>query len=128
MGQKVNPTGFRTGVMIGWKSRWFASKQEFADLLYEDQRLREYIKKKKDAQGRTKYPAIAKIEIERTRDEVKVMLFTARISHRLMRRGRGACKATAPNSLPAGCRASRPVGPEKLSRRRSRTGSRPCRS
>jgi small subunit ribosomal protein S3 len=64
--------------MVGWKSRWFASKQEFADLLVEDEKIRKYIKKKKDAQGRIKYPAIAKIEIERTRDEVKVVLFTAR--------------------------------------------------
>ena len=38
MGQKVNPIGFRTGIMVGWKSRWYASKQEFADLLVEDQR------------------------------------------------------------------------------------------
>ena len=40
MGQKVNPVGFRTGIMIGWKSRWYASKQEFADLLVEDQKIR----------------------------------------------------------------------------------------
>lgn len=78
MGQKVHPTGFRTGVMTGWKSRWYASKQEFADLLIEDKKLRDYIKKKKDAQGRAKYPAIDRIEIERTRDEVKVILFSGR--------------------------------------------------
>jgi small subunit ribosomal protein S3 len=78
MGQKVNPVGFRTGVMTGWKSRWYASKQEFSDLLVEDQKIRDYIKKKKDKGGRPAYPAIAKIEIERTRDEVKVFLFTAR--------------------------------------------------
>ena len=78
MGQKVHPTGFRTGVMTGWKSRWFASKQEFSDLLVEDQKIRRFIKRKKDAQGRIKYPAINKIEIERTRDEVKVVLYTAR--------------------------------------------------
>ena len=41
MGQKVNPIGFRTGIMIGWKSRWYASKQEFADLLIEDHKLRD---------------------------------------------------------------------------------------
>ncbi len=40
MGQKVNPIGFRTGVMVGWKSRWYASKQEFADLLIEDRKIR----------------------------------------------------------------------------------------
>jgi len=72
MGQKVNPVGFRTGIMIGWKSRWFASKQEFAELLVEDQKLRKYIKEK------YKFAGIPKIEIERTRDEVKVILFTAR--------------------------------------------------
>ena len=44
MGQKVNPIGFRTGIMIGWKSRWYASKQEFADLLVEDQKIRKFIK------------------------------------------------------------------------------------
>jgi len=72
MGQKVNPTGFRTGIMVGWKSRWYASKQEFAALLIEDQKLRHFIK------GKYKFAGIPKIEIERTRDEVKVILFTAR--------------------------------------------------
>ena len=43
MGQKVNPVGFRTGIMLGWKSRWYASKKEFADLLMEDQKIRKFI-------------------------------------------------------------------------------------
>ena len=72
MGQKVNPVGFRTGVMVGWKSRWFASKQEFSNLLIEDQKIRKFIKSKYG------YAGIPKIEIERTRDAVKVILFTAR--------------------------------------------------
>lgn len=72
MGQKVNPTGFRTGIMVGWKSRWYASKQEFSDLLVEDHKLRSFIKQK------YRQAAIPKVEIERTRDEVKVVLFTAR--------------------------------------------------
>ncbi|MDZ4821326.1 MAG: 30S ribosomal protein S3 [Planctomycetota bacterium] len=72
MGQKVNPTGFRVGVMEGWKSRWYASKQEFKDLLVEDRKLRKFIKDK------FKFAGIPKIEIERTRDEVKVILFAAR--------------------------------------------------
>ena len=46
MGQKVNPIGFRTGVMIGWKSRWYASKKEFADLLVEDFKIRKFVKDK----------------------------------------------------------------------------------
>ena len=52
MGQKVNPTGFRIGIMTGWKSRWFASKQEFADLLVEDQKIRDFVKKRKDRGGK----------------------------------------------------------------------------
>lgn len=72
MGQKVNPIGFRTGIMIGWKSRWYASKKEFSDLLMEDRKLRKFIKEK------YRFAGIPKIEIERTRDEVKVVLFTAR--------------------------------------------------
>ncbi len=72
MGQKVNPTGFRTGIMVGWKSRWYASKQEFANLLVEDRKIRKFVK------GKYKFAGIPKIEIERTRDEVKVVLYTAR--------------------------------------------------
>ena len=87
MGQKVNPIGFRTGIMVGWKSRWYASKQEFADLLVEDQRIRSFIKQRKDPSGKPMYPMIAKIEIERTRDEVKVVLFSARPGVLIGRKG-----------------------------------------
>src|SRR4030081_447874 len=72
MGQKVNPTGFRTGIMIGWKSRWYASKQEFSNLLMEDLKIRDFVKDK------YRFAGIPKIEIERTRDEVKVIMHTAR--------------------------------------------------
>ena len=72
MGQKVNPTGFRTGIMLGWKSRWYASKKEFSELLIEDHKIRKFVKEK------YKFAGIPKIEIERTRDEVKVILFAAR--------------------------------------------------
>jgi len=72
MGQKVNPIGFRVGVMEGWKSRWYANKQEFKDLLQEDLKIRKYVKNK------FKFAGIPKIEIERTRDEVKVIVFAAR--------------------------------------------------
>jgi small subunit ribosomal protein S3 len=72
MGQKVHPTGFRTGITEPWKSRWYASKKEFRSLLLEDFRVREFLKKKYRA------AAIPKVEIERTRDEVKVILHTAR--------------------------------------------------
>ena len=72
MGQKVNPTGFRTGIMVGWKSRWYASKQEFSSLLMEDVKIRKFIKDK------FRFAGIPKVEIERTRDEVKVVLHAAR--------------------------------------------------
>ncbi|HEX4147595.1 MAG TPA: 30S ribosomal protein S3, partial [Pirellulales bacterium] len=72
MGQKVHPVGFRTGIMIGWKSRWYASKKEFGELLLEDFKLRKFIKEK------YRFAGIPKIEIERTRDEVKVILYSAR--------------------------------------------------
>jgi small subunit ribosomal protein S3 len=72
MGQKVNPVGFRTGIMTGWKSRWYASKQEYSELLLEDHKLRKFVKQK------YRFAGIPKIEIERTRDEVKVVLHTAR--------------------------------------------------
>jgi small subunit ribosomal protein S3 len=72
MGQKVNPIGFRTGIMIGWKSRWYATKQEYANLLMEDYKLRAFIKSK------FRFAGIPKVEIERTRDEVKLILHTAR--------------------------------------------------
>ncbi|MGA2032266.1 MAG: 30S ribosomal protein S3 [Thermoguttaceae bacterium] len=87
MGQKVNPVGFRTGIMTGWKSRWYASKQEFADLLVEDYKIRDFVKNRKDKFGKALYPAIAKIEIERTRDEVKVVLFSARPGVLIGRKG-----------------------------------------
>jgi small subunit ribosomal protein S3 len=87
MGQKVNPTGYRTGVMTDWKSRWYASKQEFADLLVEDQQIRNFIKRRKDRFGKPMYPAIARIEIERTRDEVKVILHSARPGVLIGRKG-----------------------------------------
>ncbi|MEM1304665.1 MAG: 30S ribosomal protein S3, partial [Planctomycetota bacterium] len=60
MGQKVNPIGFRTGVMLDWKSRWYASKKEFCSLLLEDKKLRDYVAKKYKSAG------IPRVEIERT--------------------------------------------------------------
>lgn len=77
MGQKVNPIGYRTGVMMGWKSRWFASKQEFANLLVEDLRIRNFIKNHPQ-KSQYRNAGIDRIEIERTRDEVKVILHVAR--------------------------------------------------
>jgi small subunit ribosomal protein S3 len=72
MGQKVRPTGFRVGIMEDWRSRWYANKHEFSDLLVEDFKIRKFIK------GKYGFAGIPKIEIERTRDAVVVLLHTAR--------------------------------------------------
>ena len=59
MGQKVNPNGFRLGVNKDWKSKWYSSKNDFADTLLRDIRIREYLSK------RLKDAAVANIVIER---------------------------------------------------------------
>ncbi len=76
MGQKVNPTGFRIGITEDWRSRWFAPKAAFAEFLIEDQKIRGYIDERLNRQP--PYAAVSKVEIERTRNDVKVYLHTAR--------------------------------------------------
>jgi len=76
MGQKVSPIGFRTGVTIGWKSRWFAPKSNYGEFLVEDERIRRFVDDRLNR--RPPYAAISAVEIERTREEVKVLLRTAR--------------------------------------------------
>ena len=76
MGQKVNPIGFRTGITEGWRSRWYAPKAAYGDFLVEDARIRKFIDERLNR--RPPYAAVAKVEIERTRNEVKVFIHTAR--------------------------------------------------
>ena len=72
MGQKVNPHGLRVGVIKDWDSRWYASNQKVGDLLVEDKKIRDYLKK-------TLYGAgIPKIEIERDNAKVRIYLHCAR--------------------------------------------------
>ena len=71
MGQKVNPHGLRVGVINDWDSRWYA-ESDFADNLVEDYNIRTYLKKKLFSAG------IAKIEIERASDKLKVIIHTAK--------------------------------------------------
>ena len=75
MGQKVRPTGFRTGIFIDWQSHWYANKQDFAELLVEDQKIRKYLK----TRYREKGAGIAKIRIQRTREKVTVFIHSARV-------------------------------------------------
>ncbi len=76
MGQKVSPIGFRTGITRGWKSRWFAPKSNFGEFLVEDYKIRQFVDQRLNRQP--PHAAISSIEIERTREEVKVILHTAR--------------------------------------------------
>ena len=76
MGQKVQPIGFRTGITLPWMSTWFAHKANYGEMLVEDYHIREYIDKKFNRQP--PYSAVAKVTIERTRNDVKVTLHTAR--------------------------------------------------
>ncbi len=71
MGQKVHPKGLRLGIIKDWDARWYAEK-DYSDLLLEDIKLREYIKKKLFAAG------ISRVEIERAASRVKISIHTAK--------------------------------------------------
>jgi small subunit ribosomal protein S3 len=85
--------------MEDWRSRWYAGKQEFADLLVEDSKIRKFVSTYNSKAGGTRVEfskaGIAKIEIERTRDEVKVLLFTARPGVIIGRKGETVERLTA---------------------------------
>ncbi len=89
MGQKVRPTGFRVGVMETWRSRWYASKKEFGDLLLEDHKIRKFLATKYE------FAEIARVEIERTRDQVVVHMHTARPGVIIGRKGQEVDKLKA---------------------------------
>lgn len=72
MGQKVNPNGFRVGVIKDWNTRWYASKKDFADYLVEDKKIRDHLKTVHFAAG------VAKIDIERAASKITVSIHTAR--------------------------------------------------
>lgn len=76
MGQKVNPNGFRVGVIKDWDSRWFASKKDFANNLIEDEKIRNFIKERLTKAG----AGVSRIEIERAASNTKVTvnIFTAK--------------------------------------------------
>ena len=76
MGQKCHPVGFRVGITEGWQSRWYAPKAAFGTFLVEDEKIRKFIDDKLNRQP--PFAGIPRVEIERTRDEVKVVLHCAR--------------------------------------------------
>ena len=81
MGQKVNPYGFRLGITTDWKSRWFADNKEYTDSLVEDWRIRDYLRRQ------LPHAAVSRVEIERTRDRLRVDVYTARPGIVIGRRG-----------------------------------------
>jgi small subunit ribosomal protein S3 len=71
MGQKVSPVGLRVGIIRDWESKWYADK-DFAELLHEDIKIREYIS------ARLKDAAVSKVEIERAANRVNITVHTAK--------------------------------------------------
>jgi small subunit ribosomal protein S3 len=72
MGQKINPTGFRLSVSRNWASRWYASNRDFAGMLAEDIKVREYLK------GKLKNASVSKVLIERPAKNARITIFSAR--------------------------------------------------
>lgn len=83
MGQKVNPIGLRVGVIRTWDSRWFAKGKLYAEQIHEDFKLRNYIKKK------LKHAGVARIEMERAANKVKIVISTARPGVVIGKKGTG---------------------------------------
>jgi small subunit ribosomal protein S3 len=88
MGQKVNPYGFRLGVTTDWKSRWF-SDREYRDYLIEDWKIRDYLT------TQLPHAAISRVEVERTRDRLRIDVHTARPGIVIGRRGSEADRLRA---------------------------------
>jgi len=88
MGQKVRPTGFRIGIMTDWLSQWYANKQDFAELLVEDKKIRTYVKRRYGNSG------ISRIKIERTREKVTVYIYSARVGMIIGKKGQEIDKLT----------------------------------
>src|SRR5947209_19891976 len=80
MGQKVNPYGFRLGVTTDWKSRWF-NDRDYRDYLVEDVKIRKYL------MGQLERAAVSRIEIQSTRDRLRIDVHTARPGIVIDRRG-----------------------------------------
>ncbi len=80
MGQKVNPYGFRLGVTTDWKSRWFDDRN-YQDAVIEDWKIRDYLMSQLEA------AAVSRIEVERTRDRLRIDVHTARPGIVIGRRG-----------------------------------------
>lgn len=83
MGQKINPIGFRLGVIRTWDSRWYAKGKQFTEYLHEDTKLRKYVREK------LKHAGVARVELERAANKVKVIISTARPGVVIGKKGTG---------------------------------------
>ena len=81
MGQKVNPYGFRLGITTDWKSRWFADRKDYGKFIIEDWKIRDLL------MSSLPHAAISRVEVERTRDRLRVDVHTARPGIVIGRRG-----------------------------------------
>jgi small subunit ribosomal protein S3 len=81
MGQKVNPYGFRLGITTDWKSRWFADRGDYSKFVIEDSKIRDLL------MNDLPHAAISRVEVERTRDRLRVDVHTARPGIVIGRRG-----------------------------------------
>lgn len=72
MGQKVNPTGIRLGIVKDWTSKWYADSKQFADYLYNDIQVRDYLKQ------RLSHASVSRIKIERPAKNAMITIYTAR--------------------------------------------------
>jgi small subunit ribosomal protein S3 len=89
MGQKIHPYGFRLGITTDWKSRWFAEREQYSDFVIEDWKIRDYL------MTELPHAAISRVEVERTRDRLRIDVHTARPGIVIGRRGSEADRLRA---------------------------------
>ena len=80
MGQKINPNGLRVGIIRDWESRWYADDKDYATLLHEDLKIREYLDE------RLADASLSKVEIERAAKRINITVHTAK------QIGRASCR------------------------------------
>lgn len=72
MGQKINPLGYRTGILYDWKSTWYAGKHQYADLVAQDKEIRDFLEKKLSLAG------LASTEIKRSINTIDIFIHVSR--------------------------------------------------
>lgn len=83
MGQKINPFGYRLGISKDWRSKWFANRENYADLVLEDKKIRDYLRKNLSEAG------LKDIEIHRAVNEIEIILRVSRPGLVIGRKGSG---------------------------------------